>query len=155
MREVEMLKSQYGQTNQILDSQDRAQYANENRQNRNFNLLSDGIKDQGASTRDTVYRTSATVIDNVVKGASENLLATERVGSHIDDNVYRTAAAIDQSVYRSQTALGDQIAQIGLEGQKNTKCPECGSELKTLFYPPGIHFNGSGFYKTSNKDKKL
>ena len=35
-----------------------------------------------------------------------------------------------------------------------TKCPKCGSELKTLFYPPGIHFNGSGFYKTSNKDKK-
>ena len=40
------------------------------------------------------------------------------------------------------------------EDQKNTKCPKCGSELKTLFYPPGIHFNGSGFYKTSNKDKK-
>ena len=39
--EIEMLKSQSGQTNHILDYQDRAQYANENRQNRNFNLLSD------------------------------------------------------------------------------------------------------------------
>lgn len=40
------------------------------------------------------------------------------------------------------------------EDQKSTKCPDCGSELKRIFYAPGIHFNGSGFYKTSNKDKK-
>lgn len=118
--EVEQLKSQAGQTAHILDYQDRANYANENRQNRNFGLLSDSIKEQGSSVRDTVYRTSAQVIDNVVKGSSDNLLATERVAGHIDDNIYRTTGAIDQSVYRSQTALGDQIAQIGLESQKST-----------------------------------
>jgi putative FmdB family regulatory protein len=38
--------------------------------------------------------------------------------------------------------------------QQNYECPECGSELKRVFYAPGIQFNGSGFYKTSNKDKK-
>lgn len=36
------------------------------------------------------------------------------------------------------------------EDQKNNKCPECGSELKRVFDAPGIQFNGSGFYKTSN-----
>jgi putative FmdB family regulatory protein len=36
------------------------------------------------------------------------------------------------------------------EDQKNTKCPECGSELKRVFDAPVIQFNGSGFYKTSN-----
>lgn len=36
------------------------------------------------------------------------------------------------------------------EDQKNTKCPECGSELKRVFDAPGIQFNGSGFYKNSN-----
>jgi hypothetical protein len=41
-----------------------------------------------------------------------------------------------------------------IEDQQNYECPECGSELKRVFYAPGIHFNGSGFYKTSNKDKK-
>ena len=40
------------------------------------------------------------------------------------------------------------------EDQQNYECSECGSELKRVFYAPGIHFNGSGFYKTSNKDKK-
>lgn len=118
--EIEMLKSQSGQTNHILDYQDRAQYANENRQNRNFTLLNDSIKDQGASTRDTVFRTTAAVTDNVVKGAADNLLATEKIATHIDDNIYRTSAALDQSVYRSQTSLGSQISQIGLEGQKMT-----------------------------------
>ena len=36
------------------------------------------------------------------------------------------------------------------EDQKNDECPECGSELKRVFDAPGIQFNGSGFYKTSN-----
>ena len=102
---VEALKSNYGQTKEILDVQDRAQYANENRQNRNFNLLNDSIKDQGAGVKDTVYRTSAAVNDSVGKGASDNLLATERVAGHIDDNIYRTAMSIDQSVYRAQNEL--------------------------------------------------
>jgi hypothetical protein len=117
---TEGLKSQYGQTKDILDTQDRAQYANENRQNRNFNQLTDYVKGEGSSVRDAVYRTSAILSDSVGKGASDNLLATERVGSHIDDNIYRTAAAIDQSVYRSQTAVNDAVALGRLEAQKNT-----------------------------------
>ncbi len=139
---VEGLKSQYLQTQDILNSQERAQYANENRQNRNFNLLSDGIKDQGSSvrdslyrtsaitndyikqgvadTKDTVFRTSAITNDYVKSGASDNLLATERVAAHIDDNVYRTAASIDQNIYRSQTSVNDAISSGRMEAQKNT-----------------------------------
>ena len=117
---VEALKSNYGQTKEILDVQDRAQYANENRQNRNFNLLNDNIKDQGSSVRDTVYKTSAILGDSVGKGASDNLLATERAASHIDDNIYRTASAVDQSIYRSQTSVNDAVNLGRIESQKNT-----------------------------------
>lgn len=117
---TEGLKSQFYQTKEILDTQDRAQYANENRQNRNFQLLNDGIKEQGGSVRDTVYRTSAILNDSIGKGASDNLLATERVAAHIDDNVYRTAAGIDQSIYRSQSAVNDAVTLGRLEAQKNT-----------------------------------
>lgn len=126
---TEGLKSQYLQTKDILDVQDRAQYANENRQNRNFNLLNDSIKAEGGSTRDTVYRTSAILNDSVGKGTSDNLLATERVGSHIDDNIYRTAAAIDQSIYRSQSSVTDGVTAARIEAQKNTN--ELISYLKT------------------------
>jgi hypothetical protein len=117
---VEALKSNYGQTKEILDVQDRAQYANENRQNRNFNLLNDNIKDQGSSVRDTVYKTSAILGDSVGKGASDNLLATERAASHIDNNIYRTASAVDQSIYRSQTSVNDAVNLGRIESQKNT-----------------------------------
>ena len=117
---VEALKSNYGQTKEILDVQDRAQYANENRQNRNFNLLNDSIKDQGAGVKDTVYRTSAALNDSVGKGTSDNLLATERVAGHLDDNVYRTAIAMDQSIYRAQSSVSDAVTASRIEAQKNT-----------------------------------
>jgi len=117
---VEALKSNYGQTKEILDVQDRAQYANENRQNRNFNLLNENIKDQGSSVRDTVYRTSAALGDSVGKGTTDNLLATERVGAHIDDNVYRTAMATDEAIYRAQAGVNDAITFGRVEAQKNT-----------------------------------
>lgn len=117
---TEGLKSQYGQTKDILDTQDRAQYANENRQNRNFNQLTDYVKSEGGSVRDTVYRTSAMLNDSIGKGASDNLLATERTASHIDDNIYRTAASVDQSIYRSQTAVNDAVSLGRIEAQKNT-----------------------------------
>jgi hypothetical protein len=117
---VEALKSNYGQTKEILDVQDRAQYANENRQNRNFNLLNDNIKDQGSSVRDTVYRTSAALGDSVGKGASDNLLATERTAGKIDEDIYRTAMTTDQSIYRAQTAVNDAVSLGRLEAQKNT-----------------------------------
>ena len=117
---TEGLKSQFLQTKDILDVQDRAQYANENRQNRNFNLLNDSIKAEGGSSRDTVYRTSAALNDSVGRGATDNLLATERVGGHIDDNIYRTAMSIDQSVYRAHQATNDTVTAGRIEAQKMT-----------------------------------
>lgn len=30
-------------------------------------------------------------------------------------------------------------------------CPECGSEVRRVFYPAGIIFKGSGFYITDNR----
>jgi hypothetical protein len=142
LQNVEGLKSQYLQTQDILNSQERSQYANENRQNRNFNLLNESIK-QGtadtkdtvfrtnaitndyvkagtADTKDTVFRTNAITNDYVKAGTAENLLATERTGSKIDDNVYRTAMGIDQNIYRSQTAVNDAVTLSRLEAQKNT-----------------------------------
>lgn len=127
----EGLKSQQDQTKNILDTQERAQYANENRQNRNHSLIADSIKDQASSIRDTLYRTSAITNDYVNKGSSDNLLATERVGGHIDDNLYRIASATDQAIYRGvQSIQGDlansarqiesDIAQSQLQNQKST-----------------------------------
>lgn len=117
---TEGLKSQQQQTQNILDTQERAQYANENRQNRNFTLLNDGIKDQGSSVRDTIFKTSAITNDYINKGASDNLLATERIGAHVDDNIYRTAAGIDQSIYRSHETTNDLINSGRMDGQRNT-----------------------------------
>lgn len=117
---IESLKSQNNQTKEILDVQDRAQYANENRQNRNFNLLNDSVKAEGGSTRDTVYKTSTHTNDNVSKGTADNLLTTERVGSTLNDNIYRTAMTIDEAIYRSQGATNDAVTSGRIEAQKNT-----------------------------------
>lgn len=139
---VEGLKSQYLQTQDILNAQERSQYANENRQNRNHSILADYVKQGTADSKDTVFRTSAITNDYIKSGAadikdtvfrtnaitndyikagtSENLLATERVGAKIDDNVYRAAMDIDQNIYRSQTAVNDAISLGRIEAQKNT-----------------------------------
>lgn len=117
---TEGLKSQYHQTKDILDAQDRAQYANENRQNRNFALLSDGIKEQGSSVRDAVYR--------VATNADNNLFRTT---GELDSNIYRTAAQTDQNIYRTSqdtrarmaeqfATVEDKIASSQLESQKST-----------------------------------
>jgi hypothetical protein len=106
---VEGLKSQQQQTQNILDSQERAQYANENRQNRNFNLLSDGIKDQGSSVRDSIYRTNAMTNDYIKQGTGD-----------VKDSVYRTSAAtndyvksgtgdVKDAVYRTSAATNDYV----------------------------------------------
>jgi hypothetical protein len=118
---IEGLKSQQQQTQNILDTQERAQYANENRQNRNFTLLNDGIKDQGSSVRDTIFKTSAITNDYINKGASDNLLATERIGAHVDDNIYRTAAGIDQSIYRSHETTNELIGYLKSTSDQNWK----------------------------------
>ena len=117
---TEGLKSQFLQTKDILDVHDRAQYANENRQNRNFNLLNDSIKSEGGSSRDAIYRTSTHTNDNVSKGTADTLLTTERVGSTLNDNIYRTAMTIDEAVYRSQGATNDAVTAGRIEAQKNT-----------------------------------
>ena len=117
---TEGLKSQFYQTKEILDTQERAQYANENRQNRNFNLLNDSIKSEGESSRDAIYRTSTHTNDNVSKGTADSLLTTERVGSTLNDNIYRTAMTIDEAVYRSQGATNDAVTAGRIEAQKNT-----------------------------------
>lgn len=117
---VEALKSQFGQTKDILDTQERSQYANENRQNRNFNLLNDSIKAEGSGIKDTVYRTSTHTNDNVSKGTADNLLATERIGGALNDNIYRTAMTLDEAVYRAQGSTNDAVTSARIEAQKNT-----------------------------------
>jgi putative FmdB family regulatory protein len=34
-----------------------------------------------------------------------------------------------------------------------TVCPECGGHIRRVFFPAGIVFKGSGFYKTDNAPK--
>jgi predicted nucleic acid-binding Zn ribbon protein len=34
-----------------------------------------------------------------------------------------------------------------------TICPECGGHIRRVFFPAGIVFKGSGFYKTDNAPK--
>jgi len=117
---VEALKSGYSQTKDILDTQDRAQYANENRQNRNFQLLNDNIKDQSAGLSSTIYRTASNADNNLYRTTGE-----------LDANIYRTAAATDQNIYRTSqdtrariaeqmSSVTDKISGVGLEGQKST-----------------------------------
>ena len=33
-----------------------------------------------------------------------------------------------------------------------TTCPECGSHVRRVFYPAGLVFKGSGFYKTDHSN---
>ena len=35
-----------------------------------------------------------------------------------------------------------------------TECPSCGGPLRKVFSPPGITFNGSGFYRTDNRKRR-
>ena len=35
-----------------------------------------------------------------------------------------------------------------------TECPACGGPLRKVFSPPGITFNGSGFYRTDNRKRR-
>lgn len=44
--------------------------------------------------------------------------------------------------------LYEEVRSI-LEDQKQKYCPECNAELKQAYTPPGIQFNGHGFYRNS------
>jgi len=117
---TEGLKSQQQQTQNILDSQERAQYASESRTNRGFQAVIENIGDKAANLK-----------ESVLTGAKDNLAATERVGGSLDTTAYRIAGQHDQNIYRSTQAiqqgqseamrqLETDIAQVQLESQKST-----------------------------------
>jgi len=117
---VEGLKSQHLQTQNILDTQERAQYANENRTNRGFQSIIESVSDKASNLK-----------ESVLAGAKDNLAATERVGGALDSTAYRIAGQHDSNIYRSTQSiqqgqseamrqLETDIAQVQLESQKST-----------------------------------
>lgn len=86
----DLLKTQNQQTDTILNSQERAGYANENRANRNQQQIIDNMNDKSARILSTVERTG-----------TDGVLATERTASMIDTNQYRIAGQMDNSIYRT------------------------------------------------------
>ena len=117
---AEGLKSQQQQTQNILDSQERAQYASENRTNRGFQAVIENIGDKAANLK-----------ESVLSGAKDNLAATERIGGALDSTAYRIAGQTDQNIYRTSqdtrarmseqfTTIQQDIYANGLEGQKMT-----------------------------------
>jgi hypothetical protein len=117
---TEGLKSQQQQTQNILDSQERAQYAGESRTNRGFQSIIESVSDKAANLK-----------ESVLTGARDNLAATERVGGALDSTAYRIAGQHDSNIYRSTQSiqqgqseamrqLETDIAQVQLESQKST-----------------------------------
>lgn len=104
-----LLKSQIQQTAEILSTQERANWANENRQNRNTQFVIDNINDKAARLTSDVNRNGA-----------DNLVTTERVASKIDDNIYRTASGVEATVYRTSDDIKTNVNKVGMEAQKNT-----------------------------------
>ena len=117
---TEGLKSQQHQTQNILDSQERAQYAGESRTNRGFQSIIESVSDKASNLK-----------ESVLTGARDNLAATERVGGALDSTAYRIAGQHDSNIYRSTQSiqqgqseamrqLETDIAQVQLESQKST-----------------------------------
>ena len=117
---TEGLKSQQQQTQNILDSQERAQYAGESRTNRGFQSIIESVSDKASNLK-----------ESVLTGARDNLAATERVGGALDSTAYRIAGQHDSNIYRSTQSiqqgqseamrqLETDIAQVQLESQKST-----------------------------------
>jgi hypothetical protein len=117
---TEGLKSQQQQTQNILDSQERAQYAGESRTNRGFQSIIESVSDKASNLK-----------ESVLTGAKDNLAATERVGGALDSTAYRIAGQHDSNIYRSTQSiqqgqseamrqLETDIAQVQLESQKST-----------------------------------
>lgn len=120
MQNTEGLKSQHNQTKDILDTQERAQYANENRTNRGFQSIIENISDKTSNLK-----------ESVLTGARDNLAATERIGGALDSTAYRIAGQTDQNIYRTsqdtRARMSEQFSTIQqdiyagtLEGQKST-----------------------------------
>jgi hypothetical protein len=117
---TEGLKSQQHQTQNILDSQERAQYAGESRTNKGFQSIIESVSDKASNLK-----------ESILTGARDNLAATERVGGSLDSTAYRIAGQTDNNIYRTSqdvrarmseqfTTLQGDIYNNGLEGQKMT-----------------------------------
>lgn len=104
-----LFKTQFQQSAEILASQERAGWANENRQNRNTQFTLDNINDKAARLTSDINR-----------NGTDSLLTTERVGVRLDDNIYKTTMAIEDVVYKTTADTRADVARVGMEAQKNT-----------------------------------
>ncbi len=53
--------------------------------------------------------------------------------------------------YRCQTCQREFEVQQRMSDPPQASCPDCGGNGTRLFYPTGILFKGSGFYKTDSR----
>ncbi|HSP64933.1 MAG TPA: FmdB family zinc ribbon protein [Candidatus Deferrimicrobium sp.] len=53
--------------------------------------------------------------------------------------------------YRCQSCQREFETQQRMSDPPQADCPVCGGTGTRLFYPTGIHFKGSGFYKTDSR----
>lgn len=104
-----LFKTQYAQSAEILASAERTNWASENRNNRNTQFIIDNINDKAAR-----------LTSDVTKSGTDNLLATERVGAHIDDNIYKAQSDIQDTVYKTNLDIKNSMAALELENQKST-----------------------------------
>lgn len=104
-----LFKSQYAQSAEILASAERTNWANENRNNRNTQFIIDNVNDKAAR-----------LTSDVTKNGTDNMLATERVGVRLDDNIYKTTMAIEDVIYRSSDDIKTNLGKVSMEAQKNT-----------------------------------
>lgn len=138
-----LLKSQYGQTQDILATQDRAFLANENRQNRNTQFTLDAIQNVGAQGLAATERTG-----------KDAVLATERSAAVIDNNIYRTtgdintnlyrsAAATDLNVYRTAAATDLNVSKVGENVHANVteSARQIQSDLASIRMDGNAHTN--------------
>lgn len=104
-----LFKTQNLQSAEILASAERTNWANENRNNRNTQFIIDNINDKAAR-----------LTSDVTKNGTDNMLATERVGVRLDDNIYKTTMAIEDVIYKNADDIKTNLSKVGMEAQKNT-----------------------------------
>ncbi len=104
-----LFKSQGLQSAEILASAERTNWANENRNNRNTQFIIDNVNDKAAR-----------LTSDVNKNGTDNMLATERVGVRLDDNIYKTTMDIEDVIHRATNDVRTDLTKVGMEAQKNT-----------------------------------
>ena len=97
--DLDVLKSQYQQSADLHANAERINFNNEVRTNRNQQQIIDQINDK-----------AATGISAVERNGTDNLLATERSSSTINDNMFRIAQNLDTSMYRNTADVRNDIA---------------------------------------------